>query len=262
VHGWSDRPIWPQGIDRPSGAQPVPNSLDWYLWLGPAPDRPYHSAYAPFNWRGFRDFGTGAMGDMAVHNLDPAFFCLNLDAPDWVEAESDTVNNETWPKWQIIKYHFPATSDRGEITMTWYDGGKLPDRPELLDPRFEGEKPNNGIIFIGEQGSLMGGSHAGAPRLYPESLRNEYEMPEPTLWRSPGHHREWIDACKKGDSSGAWSNFGYSGPFTESLLVGNLAVILGKRIEWDAANLRATNAPEADGLINKEYRQGWSLNEV
>jgi len=257
VHGWSDRPIWPQGIERPKDTPPVPPTLDWNQWLGPAPYRPYHPAYVPFKWRGWLDFGTGAMGDMAVHNLDPAFFCLGLGSPDWVEAEVDNRYKETWPKWQILTYHFPATDKHPEIIMKWFDGGKKPPRPVELE---EGRKlGSNGIIFLGDKGTIMCGSHAGAPVLIPESKRKAYKRPEKMLPRSPGHHREWIEACKKGDPSGAWSNFGYSGPFTESLLVGNLAVLLGKRIYWDAKRLKATNAPEADILINKRYRPGFEL---
>lgn len=254
-HGWSDRPIWPQGMDRPAGSKPVPESLDWKLWLGPAKFRPYNDGYVPFAWRGWQDFGTGAMGDMAVHNLDPAFFCLGLTSPDWVEAKTSGVNKESWPKWQELTYHFPKTDKHNEIVMKWFDGGHKPPRPEELE---EGRQlGTNGIIFIGTKGKIMCGSHAGAPVIIPEAKRKEYRKPEKSLPRSSGHHREWVDACKKGDPSGAWSNFGYSGPFTESLLVGNLAVLLKKRIEWDAENLKATNAPEADILINKKYTKGF-----
>ncbi len=259
VHGWSDRPQgwWPQGIDRPAEAMPIPKNLDWDLWLGPAPQRPYHDCYVPFKWRGWMDFGTGAMGDMAVHNLDPAFFCLNLTSPDWVEAQTDTMHKETWPNWQMLTYHFPKTDKHPEILMKWFDGGKFPPRPEEFE---ESRKMDgNGILFIGDKGKIICGSHAGAPRLLPESKMKEYKRPEKTLQRSPGHHKEWIEACKRGDPTGAWSNFGYSGPFTESLLVANLAVILQKRITWDARTLKATNAPEADILINKSYRKGFEL---
>ena len=257
AHVWSDRPIWPQGIGRPKDTHPVPESLDWDLWLGPAPWRPYNKAYAPFNWRGWWDYGCGAMGDMAVHNADPAFFCLNLDAPIAVEAETSPVNNETFPKWQIITYYFPARGKRPPVKMVWYDGGKKPPRPpELEEGRDVG---SNGIMFVGDKGKILCGGWSGPPRLIPEAKMKEYKRPSETLERSIGHHKEWVKACKENNPKGALAGFEYSGPFTESLLVGNLAVRLGRRIEWDARKMRATNAPEADKYINKSYRKGWEI---
>jgi predicted dehydrogenase len=263
VHVWTDRAgtperaWWPQGINRPTGTEPVPATLDWDLWLGPAKWRPYNSAYVPFRWRGWWDFGCGALGDMAVHNADPAFFCLDLGAPTAVEAETSPVNDETFPVWNVIKYEFPAQGDRPAVKMTWYDGGKLPPRP----PEFEeGRKiGDNGIMFVGDKGTLIGGSHASAPRLIPESRMKEYKRPEKTLPRSPGHHKEWIDACKAGKPQDAKSGFWYAGPFVEALLVGNLAVRLQKRVEWDSARMRSPNCPEADNYITKSYRAGYDL---
>ena len=257
VHVWSDRPIWPQGIDRPKETDPVPPTLDWDLWLGPAPNRPYNKCYVPFNWRGWWDFGCGAMGDMAVHNADPAWFCLNLGAPFVVEADTDDVNNETFPKWQIIDYYFPRRGNMPPVKLTWYDGGKMPPRPLELE---EGRNlDGNGIMFVGDKGKILCGGWSGAPRIIPESKMKEYKRPEKTLPRSIGHHKEWIQACKDKNPKGALAGFEYSGPFTEGLLVGNLAVRLGKRIEYDAKNMKATGIPEADKLINKEYRKGWSI---
>jgi len=271
VHVWSDRAgtadraWWPQGIERPKESSPVPETLDWNLWLGPAPWRDYATfptkkgigAYCPFNWRGWFDFGCGALGDMAVHNADPAFFCLDLGAPIATEAESSPVNNETFPQWSIITYYFPARGKQPPVKLVWYDGGKLPPRPaELEEGRQMG---SNGILFIGDKGKLLGPSHAGAPRLIPESRMKEYGRPPEMLKRSVGHHEEWIQACKDGKPQDAKSGFWYAGPFTEALLVGNLAVRLGKRIEWDAEKMRATNAPEADNYITKFYRAGWTL---
>jgi predicted dehydrogenase len=264
VHVWTDRAgvpdgraWWPQGVDRPKDTPPVPGTLDWDLWLGPARWRPYHPNYVPFNWRGWFDFGCGALGDMAVHNADPAFFCLDLDAPIAVEAETSWVNNETFPKWSIITYYFPAKGKRLEVKLVWYDGGKLPERPsELEESRRLG---GNGILFIGDKGKLLGPSHAGAPRLIPESKMKEYGKPPKMLARSIGHHKEWIQACKDNNPKGALGGFAYSGPFTEALLVGNLAVRLGRRIEWDTKTMRSTNAPEADNYITKFYRAGWSI---
>ena len=264
VHVWSDRAgtpnraWWPQGIERPKEVHEVPETLDWNLWLGPAPMRPYNNAYVPFKWRGWWDFGCGALGDMAVHNADPAFFALDLDAPTSVEAETSKVFPETLPVWNIITFQFPAKGDRPAVKMVWYDGGKLPERPAELD---EGRKmSSNGILFVGTKGKMMGGSHAGAPRLLPESVHREVGKPERKLDRSPGHHKEWIEACKANKPEMAKSGFWYAGPFTESLLVGNLAVRLGKKVEWDAKSLRSPNCPEADDYINKEYRAGWEIS--
>jgi predicted dehydrogenase len=262
VHVWSDRAgtperaWWPQGVRRPEGSEPTPETIDWDLWLGPAKWRPYHSAYAPFKWRGWWDFGCGALGDMAVHNADPAFFALDLDAPTAVEAETSEVNEDTFPIWNIIHYYFPARGPRPPVKMTWYDGAKLPPKPEELEGRRLG---SNGILFVGDKGKLLGPSHAGAPRLIPESRMKEYGKPPRTLPRSPGHHREWIEACKAGKPEDAKSGFWYAGPFTEALLVGNLAVRLQKRVEWDAETMRSPNCPEADNYITKFYRAQFDL---
>jgi len=272
VHVWSDRagtaerPWWPQGIGRPKGSIPVPDTLDWDLWLGPARWRPYakfpngrggEATYCPFNWRGWWDFGCGAIGDMAVHNADPAFFALDLDAPTAVEAETGGVNDETLPIWNIIRFEFPAKGNRPAIKMTWYDGGKLPPKPRDLE---EGLRlGGNGILFVGDKSSLLGGGHAGTPRIIPDAKRKEYGKPPKTLPRSPGHHQEWIDACKAGKPEDAKSGFWYAGPFTEALLVGNLAVRLQQRVEWDSKTMRSPNCPEADNYITKFYRVGWSI---
>jgi hypothetical protein len=272
IHVWTDRAgtpqraWWPQGIERPQGSEPVPSTLDWNLWLGPARWRPYAkfsdghgkmATYAPFNWRGWFEFGCGAIGDMAVHNADPAFFALDLDAPTAVEAETSEVNDETYPVWNIIRYEFAAKGDRPAVKMTWYDGAKLPPRPPELEA--DRQLGANGILFIGDKGALMGPSHAGVPMLIPESKRKEFGPPPKTLPRSPGHYQEWIDACKAGKPEDAKSGFWYAGPFTESLLVGNLAVRLKKRVEWDSKALRSPNCPEADNLIASFYRAGYSI---
>jgi len=263
VHVWSDRAgtperaWWPQGVTAPEGSEPVPENLDWDLWLGPAKWRPYHSAYAPFKWRGWWDFGCGALGDMAVHNADPAFFALDLDAPIAVEAETSEINDDTFPKWNIIHYYFAAKGSRPAVKMTWYDGAKLPPRPADLD---EGLRlGSNGILFVGDKGSLLGGSHAGTPRIIPEAKRKEYGKPPKSLPRSPGHHKEWIEACKAGRPKDAKSGFWYAGPFTEALLVGNLAVRLQKRVEWDSKAMRSPNCPEADNYVTKFYRAGFDF---
>ena len=264
VHVWSDRAgtpdraWWPQGVNRPQGTQPIPRTLDWDLWLGPAPWRPYHSDYVPFKWRGRYDFGCGAIGDMAVHNADPAFFCLDLDAPVAVEAETSEVTDDTFPKWNIITYEFAAKGNRPPVTMKWYDGAKLPPRPPEME---EGRRlGTNGILFVGDKGKILCGGHADVPSLIPYAMQKAYDRPAKTLPRIKGGiHQNFIDACKANDPEMACANFSYSGPFVESLLVGNLAVRLKRRIEWDAKAMRSPNAPEADNLITKFYRTGWEI---
>lgn len=261
VHCWSDRPgtFWKQNLKRPTDLPTVKAGLHWDLWLGAAPERPYHPVYCPSSWRGWFDFGTGAMGDMAIHNMDPAFYALGLGAPRCAEAEtSQPLETESYPLWQTITYAFAARGNQPGLTLTWYDGGKKPAPP----PGFEEHRQlgDNGIYFVGDKGSMLCGGWAGPPRLVPESLMKTFERPPATLPRSPGHHAEWVQACKAGDPTGAKAGFSYSGPYTEALLVGNLAVRLQKKIEWDAHAMRAVNAPEADALIRKTYRDGFGIH--
>jgi predicted dehydrogenase len=259
IHCWSDRPgkWWVQDLDRPTETPPVPPELDWDLWIGAAPMRPYHRRYHPHDWRGWFDFGTGALGDMAIHNMDPAFYALDLGAPAAVEAQTSPLKPESYPAWSILRYEFAAQGDRPALTLTWYDGGKLPPRPRDFDP--EAKLSDNGIYFVGNSGTLVCGGWSGPPALYPERRRNEFQPPAATIPRSIGHRPEWIKACKDRRPEDARAGFDYSGPFTEALLVGNLALRLQKRIEWDPAAMRASNAPEADPLIRKRYRDGFGI---
>jgi predicted dehydrogenase len=259
IHVWSDRPAgwWKQGIDRPGDTPAVPADLDWDLWLGAAPVRPYHGAYHPFGWRGWFDFGTGALGDMAVHNMDPAFYALDLDAPIAAEAQTSQLTSETYPEWQIITYEFAARGDRPAVKMIWYDGKKMPPVPKDVEGQLN--LPDNGIIFIGDKGSMVCGGWSGQPRLFPAQRRKEFQLPDRSIPRSPGHRVEWIQACKAGKPEMAMAGFWYSGPYTEALLVGNLAVRLQKRVEWDSANMNVTNAPEAQPLVKKAYRKGFEI---
>ena len=260
VHVWSDRPgkFWQtQGRRRPVETPPVPATLDWNLWLGPAQLRPYHPDYAPRAWRGWMDFGCGALGDMAVHNADPAFYALDLGAPDWVEAQTSETNPDSFPVWSIITYHFPARGQRGPVKMIWYDGGKMPPLPPGSEP--DRKLEDNGIYFVGEKGVILAGGWSGTPRLVPETAMQAFVRPAKTIPRSLGHRREWVAACFAGRPQDAKSGFWYSAPFTEALLVGLLPVRLGRRIAWDAATMTATNAPEAAPLIRKSYRQGFGL---
>jgi predicted dehydrogenase len=268
IHGWTDRPAdrpdqpgkpwWPQPVAVKDDAVETPHAeLDWDLWLGGAAERPYRRAYHPHDWRAFFDFGTGALGDMAVHNVDPAWYALDLGAPVATSAESGPLGKDSYPAWQIITFEFAAKGNRPAVNLKWYDGKKMPPAPADLEGKYN--LTDNGILFVGDKGTMVCGGWSGAPRLFPVARRREFQTPKPTIPRSKGHRQEWIQACKDNRPEDAKAGFDYSGPFTEALLVGNLAVRLQKRIEWDAANLRATNAPEADGLIRKTYRKGFGI---
>ena len=256
VINWSSRPYWPQGIDRPKEEQPVPDGLDWDLWLGPAPARPFNRAYLPFIWRGWYDFGGGAIGDMGCYSFDTIFRVLKLEAPATVEASSSEMLAETFPKATMIHFTFPARGDLPPVKITWYDGGLKPPRPEA----FEGNRklPAEGLLFIGDKGSILCGFMGDHPTLIPESKMKDWQPPPKTLPRSPGHEREWIEACKGGkDAPGA--NFEFSGPVTETILLGNVALRTGEKLVWDKANLKASNAPAAQPHIRPEYRPPWTL---
>ena len=250
VHIWTNRPVWPQGIDKPSEKPSVPSYLHWEQWIGPAPYRPYHEAYHPFKWRGWWDFGTGALGDMACHTVNMPFMGLNLRDPTSVEAETAGHNKQTYPAWSVIEFKFPKIGDREALTMKWYDGGKRPDAAV-----FEGKEPkNSGSLVIGDKGKLLSGGDYGEHwEVMGIDEPKDIEFP-----KSPGHFDEWVRAIKGGGP--AMSNFvDYAGPLTETILLGNLAVWSGKKVEWDAKNLKATNAPELDSFVKREYRDGYSL---
>ncbi|MHC4571045.1 MAG: Gfo/Idh/MocA family oxidoreductase [Planctomycetota bacterium] len=269
VHCWTNRPVWPQGIGRPEDMPAVPDTLDWDLWLGPAPYRPYHPSYLPFNWRAWLDFGTGALGDMACHIMDPSFWALKLRYPISVEASHSYDVREMWKRWEnketyprasIVRYKFPARGDMPAVKLTWYDGGMLPPRPEELEQGRE--LPESGTIFVGDKGKIMCKTYGESPRLIPETKMKEYKRPAKTLPRIPrgadGHEQNWVDACKGGEP--ASSNFDHSGPLTESVVMGNLAMLNpGKTLEWDGENMRVTNLPEANEHVHREYREGWTL---
>ena len=258
VHVWTNRPVWPQGDPRPTETVEVPSHLHWDEWIGPAPKRAYNPIYHPFKWRGWWDFGTGALGDMACHTLNMPFMALDLRDPTSVQATTSGHNGDSYPAWSMITYEFPQLGDRQALTFKWYDGGKKPDEALLQG---KAGMMNSGCLVIGEKGSLY------APGDYAERglTMIGVEKPEVDTVKSPGHFEEWVRAIKGGEP--AMSNFpGYAAPLTETVLLGNLAVWaapakeqMGKKIEWDAKNLTATNAPEVAHIVKPELKNGYSL---
>ena len=257
VHAWCNRYISPRGIGRPKETPPVPGTLDWDLWLGPAKQRPYHPCYLPFSWRGWWDFGTGVLGDIGCHQLDPVFRALKLGYPITVEASSSGVNDETAPQSSLVRFEFPAREGMPPLKLTWYDGGLMPERPEELE---EGRRFGNADdnLFIGEKGKMLG------HRLIPEPRMKEYAKPPQKISRSPGHHAEWLIACKGGPAARA--NFDWAGPLTEVVLLGNVALRMekklyekGLKLQYDGPAMKVTNLPEANRYIRDTYRRGWTL---
>jgi predicted dehydrogenase len=267
VHVWSDRAgrLWKQGIGRPKDTPPVPSTLDWNLWLGPVRERPYSPAYAPVSWRGWWDFGTGAMGDMGCHIIDHPVWALRLGPPTTVESrttldgsflDGDKANDETYPIAALIYYEFPARGDSPPVRMTWYEGGLMPPAPAELP--LADRLPDNGVLYVGSKGKMYHSSHGGMPELLPRALHEAAAKVARSIERSPGHYEEWVQACKGGPRPVA--NFDYAGPLTEIALLGVLSLRTpGRRLEWDSENLRLKNAPDLDRFIQVEYRKGWSL---
>lgn len=256
VHVWTNRPIWAQGGNRPNPADP-PESLDWDLWIGPAPMRPFApGAYHPFAWRGWWDFGSGALGDMACHTMNMPFAALGLRDPESVQAKTSGHNHDSFPAWSIITYKFPATDKRGPVTMTWYDGGKRPD-PELIG----GKQPSgSGALLVGEKGKIYSPHDYGADF----EVMGDLDVPEVEFTKSPGHFVEWVNAIKGGEP--AMSNFpNYASPLTEMVLLGNLAVWAasegeGPKVEWDAASMTAKGADRLAELVKPTYRGEYTLD--
>lgn len=260
VHAFTNRPIWPQGIEAPKEIPSVPSSLDWNLWLGPAPFRPYHPAYAPFSWRGWWDFGTGALGDMGAHILDHPFWALKLGYPTSVQASSTRFTKDSYPVAEIVTYEFPARGKMPPVKLTWYDGGLMPPRPPELEQGRKMGDDGGGVLFIGDKGVLMCSTYGRNPRIIPDSKMKEYKRPEKTIPRSPGIHEEWIEAIKSGKKS--TSDFEYSSLLTETMLLANLAVRMKEhntKLLWDGEKMEITNLPEANKFLHKEYRPGWTL---
>jgi len=247
----------PYGPRRPKDTPPVPPKLDWDLWIGPAPYRPYHRAYHPRTWRCWLDFGSGMMGDRGAHTLDPVVFALDLGAPTSIEATSLGLNPDSHPIASIVTYRFPARGKLPPVKLTWYEGLRPPRPAELEDGRILGGR-EGGALFKGTRGKLMCGVYGGGPRLIPESAMRAYKLPPKTIPRvRGGHEQDWARAAKAGKKAGAC--FEYSGPLTEICILGRVAQQMDARIEWDAENMKVTNLPKANRLVRKEYRKGWSL---
>jgi hypothetical protein len=268
IHCWTDRPVkwWVQGKNRPPGADPVPSTFDWDLWLGPAPTRPFLAGwpedkktqvYHPHYWRGWWDFGCGAIGDMACHIMDGPYWAANLGAPSTVElVRSSALMPEMAPWASIIKFQFPARGSMPPCSLTWYDGGQKPAKPAEMEAA---QLDNNGALIIGDKGKIVTGTYGENPHLLPESKMMDFKRPAPTIPRVPGNspHKDFIRACKDGPK--ACSNFDISGPFTEMALLGNVALRLGKKIQWDPVNLKCPGTPEADAILHPTFRDGWKV---
>jgi predicted dehydrogenase len=273
VHVWTDRcgRRWKQAPDivaRPSDTPAIPQHIHWDLFLGPAPERPYHPAYHPFAWRGWRDFGTGALGDMACHVSNMAFLALNLKYPTSISAENSQFNPETFQQWATISYDFPSGDGHGPVKFVWWEGVRNGSRNLPPSDLFHGEKiEENGLLLIGSKGTLYSPDAYGATfTMLPKSEFDGYKPPEPTLPRNgddknsdSNQKKEWIAAIRAGKPELALSNFGYAGLLTEAMLLGNVAIRAGKKIEWDGPAMKIRNAPEAQQFLSREYRTGWKL---
>lgn len=263
IHVWTNRPVWPQGIKRPTATPGIPNHVHWYEFLGPAHDRPYHPSYAPFNWRGWLDFGTGALGDMACHTLNIAFHALQLVDPQTIEVvdTSGIVDNETFPKWSIIRTEFGPRGELPPLTMTWYDGGHgLPPEKRVPDALLQGEpRPGSGLLLVGKEGSFFSKNDYGSEYvLLAKEKFQDLKKPEPRLPRVGGNHfKEFVDSIKGGPP--AMSNFEAAGRLTETVLLGVVALRAGTKIEWDPVNMKAKGCPQADQYIRRDYRKGWEI---
>ena len=264
VHVWTNRPIWPQGGDRPEAPETEEEKAElakrkatvhWEEWLGPAPYRDYADGYHPFAWRGWWDFGTGALGDMACHTMNMPFMGLDLRNPTSVQAKSSGHNKDSYPKWSVITFEFPANDWRPELKVMWYDGGQKPDK-ELIGGK---EPDGSGCAVVGDKGTIYAPDDYGAKF----DILGDVTLPEVSFEESPGHFSEWVRAIKGGQP--ARSNFAeYAGPLTETILLGNLAVWVadkgeGEKVLWDAANMKVTNIAGLEEIVKAPYRAGYTL---
>ena len=274
VHAWTNRPVWPQGVEveRPTETPSIPVGLDWDRWLGPAAFRPYHPTYVPGTWRAWWDFGTGSLGDLGCHILDAPFWALKLKYPSSVEGcvstywkglwKKEEPRLETYPRSTIVRFQFPSRDDLPACKLTWWDGGMMPPRPEGLDPDEELGDKDGGVIFLGDKGVLICNCYGKRPRVFPEERMREAAKIAPSLERIPGgmdgHELDWVRACKGGKP--ASSNFDYSGPLAEMVLMGNLAVRFPNRpLLWDGENMQVANDKNANEYVRRKYRDGWTL---
>jgi predicted dehydrogenase len=257
AHTWSNRPVWPQGIDRPAGSDPVPKALDWDLWLGVAAERPFvQGVYHPFKWRGWYDFGAGALGDMGCHIIDPVVWALELTSPLSVEYQGPQPRAESFPAQEVIRYRFPGTKHTAVRTleMAWHDGGKFPPTEGSHVPP-GGRLPDQGVMLVGEQGTLVC-RHGGMPQLYPLEKFQDVNLPEV---EPLDHYGAWVEAVRGGPQPS--SNFAYAGPLTEIVLLGVVASRVGaEELRWDGPNLRFTNSDQANRHVREDYRTGWQVD--
>jgi predicted dehydrogenase len=262
IHTWTDRPIWPQGVKAPDHSKlipVVPPTLDWDGWLGVAAERAYDPSYLPFNWRGFWDFGTGALGDMGCHMMDGAFWAFDLPAPTSVEAVAANQTAISAPTASVVTYHFAARGSRPALKWVWYDGKIEP----VLPPEFDGERqlPENATFIYGTKAAVVAHPNYFTVRVMPESRMQELApaLPPKTIPRIPGgdHFAEWVRACKGGEPAGA--NFEYSARLTEMVLLSNVAIRARRRIEWDGAAQKVTNVAAANAFVTKQYRPGFGV---
>jgi len=270
VHVWSNRPLWPQGMLRPTGRDPIPGTLDWDLWIGPAPMRPFVSewkegamalkqvkasrrplraVYHPWNFRGWWDFGTGALGDMGCHHFNHVFKAMKLRYPTSINASASMVFDETAPLASIVTFEFPAREGMPPVRLVWYDGGLKPPRPRQLESGRE--LPDSGEMYIGNNGVILGN------RIIPESKMNAYKFPPKTLKRRSGTWGEWVEAIRGGEPAGC--NFDWAGIITEAVLLGNIAIRTGKDLQWNAEEVKFANNDKANEYVTPSYRSGWSL---
>ena len=256
VHAWHGGPNRPMPSARPAETPPPPDGLSWDLWLGPAKARPYHPAYAPLMFHYWWDFGSGMLGNFGCHTLDTAVWALDLEHPSLVEASSTLLNDETAPLAMTCHYVFHSRGERGPVDLFWYDGGLRPPRPACLEP--DDDLPSaGGSLIVGDDGAILSGMWSGSPRIIPNAKMLGYQRPVPTIPRSRGHHRDWIEACKGGPAASA--NFEYGARLTEIVLLGVVALRTGKTLHWNGPEMKAANAPEAEPLIRGSFRKGWEL---
>ena len=281
IYCWTNRPVWPQGFGKPAGKEEVPKELDWNLWLGPTAYEEYHKGFVPFSWRGYPSFGTGALGDMGCHIIDPAFKTTGLGYPSEVECSVVDLYEQMWtpayhpdsfPASSSLKLKFPGKGGKPTTYLHWVDGGLLPDRPEELDPNETMGDDGGGAIIIGTKGKMMCGTYGNNATLLPTALSKDVKVPEVTKRVPEGHYIQWVNACIAGFGKNELSSsFDYAGPLTESILMGNLALrswnIKGakggfpgrKKLLWDAENMKITNFDEANQFVKRTYRDGYKF---